>query len=123
MIGPIGSGFLVQHLGFNAAFHVFAGIAAAAAVLFVFFMPETRPAVKSSIECITAEMNLWLTCDVSSADLPRSGAGQGAGPAHGPGGHRLGRGHADAGYRRVVLRAGRRATESIDYKTLFLSSA
>jgi MFS family permease len=43
VIGPLGSGFLVQHLGFNVAFYVFAGIAAVAAALFVFFMPETRP--------------------------------------------------------------------------------
>jgi len=43
VIGPLGSGFLVQHLGFNVAFYVFAGIAAIAAALFVFFMPETRP--------------------------------------------------------------------------------
>ncbi len=39
---PAGFGFLVQHLGFNVAFYVFAAIAAAAASLFVFFMPETR---------------------------------------------------------------------------------
>jgi predicted MFS family arabinose efflux permease len=43
VIGPIGSGFLIQHLGFKMAFYVFAGIAAVAALLFVFFMPETRP--------------------------------------------------------------------------------
>ena len=43
VIGPLGSGFLVQHLGFNVAFYVFAGIAAAAAALFILFMPETRP--------------------------------------------------------------------------------
>lgn len=44
VIGPIGSGFLVEHLGFKAAFEVFAGIAAAAALLFIAMMPETRPA-------------------------------------------------------------------------------
>jgi MFS family permease len=43
VIGPLGSGFFVQHLGFNAAFYAFAGIAAVAALLFVCFMPETRP--------------------------------------------------------------------------------
>jgi MFS family permease len=43
VIGPLGSGYLVQHLGFNMAFHVFAGLAAVAASVFVFFMPETRP--------------------------------------------------------------------------------
>ena len=43
VIGPLGSGFLVQHLGFNMAFYIFAGLAAVAALLFVFLMPETRP--------------------------------------------------------------------------------
>jgi predicted MFS family arabinose efflux permease len=43
VIGPIGSGFLVQHLGFKMAFYVFAGVAAVAALLFVVFMPETEP--------------------------------------------------------------------------------
>ncbi len=43
VVGPLGSGLLVQHLGFNVAFYVFAGIAAVAAALFVFFMPETYP--------------------------------------------------------------------------------
>ena len=41
VIGPMGSGFLVQVLAFNMVFYVFAGIAALAATLFVFFMPET----------------------------------------------------------------------------------
>ncbi len=44
VIGPLGSGFLVEYLGFTAAFHVFAGIAAVAALVFVLLMPETRPA-------------------------------------------------------------------------------
>jgi len=43
VFGPLGSGLLVQHLGFNVAFYVFAGIATVAAALFIFFMPETRP--------------------------------------------------------------------------------
>lgn len=43
VVGPLASGLLVQHLGFNMAFYVFAGIAAVAAGLFVLFMPETRP--------------------------------------------------------------------------------
>jgi MFS family permease len=47
VIGPLGSGFLVQNLGFAVAFDVFAGIAAIAAGLFVFFMPETRPEVQA----------------------------------------------------------------------------
>jgi MFS family permease len=41
VIGPLGSGFLVQHLGFNMAFYVFAAIAAVAALLFILGMPET----------------------------------------------------------------------------------
>ncbi len=44
VIGPLASGFLVQHFGFIAAFHAFAGVAALAAALFVLGMPETRPA-------------------------------------------------------------------------------
>ena len=48
VIGPLGSGFLVQHLGFNVAFHVFAGVAAAAAALFVFLMPETNPSTTAN---------------------------------------------------------------------------
>ena len=43
VVGPLGSGLLVQHLGFNVAFYVFAGIAAVAAFLFLVFMPETGP--------------------------------------------------------------------------------
>lgn len=43
VVGPLSAGFLVQHLGFATAFHVFAGIAAVGAVLFVGWMPETRP--------------------------------------------------------------------------------
>jgi MFS family permease len=39
--GPIGAGFLAEHLGFNGFFYVFAGIAAAAAVLFITLVPET----------------------------------------------------------------------------------
>jgi MFS family permease len=42
--GPLGMGFLVQHLGFNATFYTFAAVAAVAAILFVGCMPETRPA-------------------------------------------------------------------------------
>jgi MFS family permease len=44
VIGPLSAGFLVQHLGFSVAFYVFAAIAALGAVLFVGWMPETRPA-------------------------------------------------------------------------------
>jgi len=42
VIGPLGSGFIVQYLGFREAFLVFAGIAALGAALFVFGMPETE---------------------------------------------------------------------------------
>ncbi len=52
VVGPLGAGFLVQHLGFNVAFYVFAGIAAVAPFLFLVFMPETRPgaSAKSPLE-------------------------------------------------------------------------
>jgi MFS family permease len=42
--GPLAAGFLVQYLGFPAAFDTFAGVAVAGAVLFVGLMPETRTA-------------------------------------------------------------------------------
>lgn len=42
VVGPVGAGFLAQHLGYNGFFCVFAGIAAVAAVLFLTLMPETR---------------------------------------------------------------------------------
>jgi MFS family permease len=42
VVGPLGSGLLVQHLGFVAAFDTFALIAAVAAVVFLAFVPETR---------------------------------------------------------------------------------
>ncbi len=44
VLGPLAAGALVQHLGFAAAFWAFAGVAAAAAAIFIAFMPETRPA-------------------------------------------------------------------------------
>jgi MFS family permease len=43
VVGPIGAGVIVQHLGFSVAFLVFAFIAASGAVLFIGWMPETRP--------------------------------------------------------------------------------
>jgi len=43
VIGPLGAGWLAEHLGYKAFFYTFAGIAAAATALFVIFMPETRP--------------------------------------------------------------------------------
>jgi hypothetical protein len=47
MIGPLGSGLLVEHLGFIVAFDTFAVIAMIAASLFVLWMPETRAEVES----------------------------------------------------------------------------
>lgn len=44
VIGPLGAGFLAEHLGYNGFFLTFAGIAALAAVVFLFLMPETRGA-------------------------------------------------------------------------------
>ncbi len=41
VIGPLGAGFLAEHLGYNGFFYVFAGIAVVAAVLFLSLMPET----------------------------------------------------------------------------------
>jgi MFS family permease len=41
VIGPLGAGFLAEHLGYNGFFYVFASIAAVAAVLFIALMPET----------------------------------------------------------------------------------
>ncbi|HEX4146557.1 MAG TPA: MFS transporter [Pirellulales bacterium] len=41
VLGPLGAGFLAQHLGYNGFFWVFAGIAALAAALFLTAMPET----------------------------------------------------------------------------------
>jgi MFS family permease len=43
VVGPLGAGWLADHLGYNGFFFTFAGIAAVAAALFLFFMPETRP--------------------------------------------------------------------------------
>jgi MFS family permease len=47
VIGPLGAGWLAQHLGYNGFFYTFAGIAAAAAAVFLVFMPETRAAKPS----------------------------------------------------------------------------
>ena len=41
VIGPLGAGFLAEHLGYNGFFYVFAGIATVAAGLFLTLMPET----------------------------------------------------------------------------------
>ncbi len=42
VIGPLGAGFLAEHLGYNGFFFVFAGIAALAAILFLTMKPETK---------------------------------------------------------------------------------
>jgi MFS family permease len=42
VLGPLVAGPIVQHLGFAAAFRVFALVAAIGAVVFLAFMPETR---------------------------------------------------------------------------------
>lgn len=42
VVGPLVSGVLVQHLGFRAAFYVFAALAVLGAVLFTLLVPETR---------------------------------------------------------------------------------
>ncbi len=44
VVGPLGAGWLADHLGYNGFFWTFAGIAAVAAAVFLLFMPETRPA-------------------------------------------------------------------------------
>lgn len=43
VVGPLLSGFLVQHLGFTPAFYVFAALATAGAAVFSMCVPETRP--------------------------------------------------------------------------------
>jgi MFS family permease len=42
VIGPLTSGLLVQHLGFQATFYAFAALAAVGAAVFTIFVPETR---------------------------------------------------------------------------------
>jgi predicted MFS family arabinose efflux permease len=51
VIGPALAGFVVQYLGFAAAFYLFAAVAAVAALVFVLFMPETcqRSAISQPI--------------------------------------------------------------------------
>jgi len=48
VVGPLGAGWLADHLGYDGFFYTFAGIAAAAAGLFLLSMPETRPARPAS---------------------------------------------------------------------------
>jgi len=42
VIGPLASGLLVQHLGFQVTFFTFAALASVGAVVFTKFVPETR---------------------------------------------------------------------------------
>ena len=42
-IGPLLSGFMLQHLGFRITFHAFAALAALGAIVFTRLVPETRP--------------------------------------------------------------------------------
>lgn len=44
VVGPLGAGFVARSFGFAATFYVFSAVAALAAVVFLVFMPETRPA-------------------------------------------------------------------------------
>jgi MFS family permease len=46
VLGPLVAGPIVQHLGFGVAFRSFAAVAAAAALVFLLLMPETRPREK-----------------------------------------------------------------------------
>ena len=105
VIGPLGAGFLAQHLGYNGFFYVFAGIAVAAAVLFLTLMPETSGNGNTRLgtrrERDVNDRITWLTWIIFVADLRRSGVGQGAGPAHGPGRHRARRRDAHAGHGRA----------------------
>lgn len=45
--GPMASGLLVQHLGFRMTFYAFAVLALGGAMVFSFFVPETKPALGS----------------------------------------------------------------------------
>ena len=51
VIGPLGAGFLAEHLGYNGFFYVFAGIAVVAAVLFLTLMPETGDDRNAKTHC------------------------------------------------------------------------
>jgi MFS family permease len=42
VLGPLLTGFLVQHLGFKSTFYFFAALAAVGAIVFTIFVPETR---------------------------------------------------------------------------------
>jgi MFS family permease len=48
--GPLLSGVLVQHLGFNATFCAFAALAVTGAIVFTALVPETKPSLGSGTE-------------------------------------------------------------------------
>lgn len=47
--GPLLSGFLIQHLGFQTTFYAFAGLALLGAVVFTIFVPETKGAARDPL--------------------------------------------------------------------------
>jgi len=47
--GPLLSGFLTQHLGFQRTFYAFAALAALGALVFTALVPETKPAAAESL--------------------------------------------------------------------------
>jgi MFS family permease len=52
VVGPIASGLLVQHLGFQITFFAFAALASVGAVVFTKFIPETRTVETKTIDGI-----------------------------------------------------------------------
>jgi MFS family permease len=66
VIGPLVAGLLVQHLGFPMAFCTFASIAAAAAIVFLGFMPETGPVAQPDLS--------FPAVPFTPTPLPRPGA-------------------------------------------------
>ena len=50
VVGPLISGFLVQHLGFKMTFYAFTVLALAGAILFTLFVPETKQQGKNNTE-------------------------------------------------------------------------
>jgi MFS family permease len=56
--GPLISGLLIQRLGFQMTFYVFAALAATGAILFTVFVPETKPAPG---ERLTAQPQVGVT--------------------------------------------------------------
>ena len=61
VVGPVLSGFLIQHAGFRTTFLIFAALALAAAAVFTLFVPETKIKPKSATRAGSAEPALALT--------------------------------------------------------------